>query len=462
MDYETFVAGKLGLSQPTGLVTVPPLSSSLFPFQTDLVTWALRRGRAALFASTGLGKTRMQLEWARVVADTAGPVLILAPLAVASQTAAEADSLGYSAKVCREMSDVAGRISVTNYDRLHKFDPSYFDGVVLDESSIIKHHDAKTLARLLDAFAETPYKLCATATPAPNDWTELGTHAEFLGVCSRTEMLAEFFCHDGGDTSVWRLKGHARQAFWRWVAAWGAMVRMPSDLGYDDGRYALPPLTVTPHTIPAETTDVFASGFLFVQEAGSMTERRAARRASMGRRIADCCATVNSDRQPWVVWCDLNDESDALTAGIDGAVEVRGNMTTDQKEKALGAFLRGDARVIVTKPKIAGWGLNWQHCARVAFVGATDSWESYYQAIRRCWRFGQTRPVDVHIWASEQEGSVMKNLLRKEEDAMRMSAALSKETAAIVAEQVRGMRRETNAYEPRVTMRVPSWIGADS
>ncbi len=462
MEYEAFVAKKLGLSQPTGLSSWQPLSTSLFPFQRDLVTWALRRGRAALFASTGLGKTRMQLEWARAISLEVGPVLILAPLAVASQTSAEADSLGYACNVCREQADVAGRISVTNYDRVHKFDPSYFRGVVLDESSIIKHHDAKTLAKLLEAFRDTPYKLCATATPAPNDWTELGTHAEFLGVCSRTEMLAEFFCHDGGDTSVWRLKGHARQAFWRWVAAWGAMVRLPSDLGYEDGRYALPPLRVAEHTIPAEQSDVFATGFLFAQEAGSLTERRAARRNSMGRRIAECVELVNRDRQPWVVWCDLNAESDALTAGIDGAIEVRGNMTTAQKEDALGKFLRGEARVIVTKPKIAGWGLNWQHCARVAFVGVTDSWESYFQAVRRCWRFGQTREVEVHLFASEQEGSVMKNLVRKEEDAMKMSEALSKETAAIVAEEVRGTKRETNAYDPRVRMTIPPWVGVDA
>jgi hypothetical protein len=254
MSYEDFVAGKLAFSGSTGIERIPDLSASLFPFQRDLVTWALRRGRAALFASTGLGKTRMQLEWARAVADQVGPVLILAPLAVASQTSAEADAIGYACRVCREMSDVAGRISVTNYDRLHKFDPDYFKGVVLDESSIIKHHDAKTLARMLSAFERTPFKLCATATPAPNDWTELGTHAEFLGVCSRAEMLAEFFCHDGGDTSVWRLKGHARGAFWRWVATWGALVRMPSDLGYDDGAYSLPPLDVTEHTILATTT----------------------------------------------------------------------------------------------------------------------------------------------------------------------------------------------------------------
>jgi superfamily II DNA or RNA helicase len=236
---------------------------------------------------------------------------------------------------------------------------------------------------------------------------------------------------------------------------------MPSDLGYADGSYALPPLVVTEHTIPAEQSDVFASGFLFAQEAGSLTERRAARRASMSQRIAECVAIVNADRQPWVVWAELNAESEALAEAIDGSIEITGSMKTQEKEDALRKFLRGDARVLVTKARIAGWGINMQSCARVAFVGVTDSFESYYQAVRRCWRFGQTREVHMHLFASEQEGSVMKNLVRKEQDAMAMSEALAKETAAIVAEQVRGMNRETNAYEPRVVMRVPEWVGQE-
>ncbi len=460
--YEDFVAGKLAFSGSTGIESIPPLSPSLFPFQRDLVTWALKRGRAAIFASTGLGKTRQELEYARVVSDHVGPVLILAPLAVAAQTSAEADMLGYSCKVCRDQSDVAGRISVTNYDRLHKFDPSYFKGVVLDESSCVKNYNAKTFTQLTDAFGRTEFRLCATATPAPNDWTELGTHAEFLGVCSRVEMLSEFFVHDGGDTSVWRLKGHARGAFWKWVASWGALVRMPSDFGYEDGAYKLPPLNIHEHVIAADQSEAFAAGQLFVTEAGSLMERRQARRASMSKRVAECVATVNADRQPWVVWCDLNDESDALTAGIDGAVEVRGSMTIDQKESALGKFLRGEARVIVSKPSVCGWGLNWQHCARMAFVGVTDSFEAYHQAVRRCWRFGQKRPVDVHLFASEQEGSVMKNLMRKEAEATKMGEALARETAAVMSENVRGLKRSTNIYEPRVRMIVPEWVGVDA
>jgi hypothetical protein len=459
VSYESFVAKKLSHAVPTGLASVPDLSPMLFPFQRDLVAWALRRGRAAIFAATGLGKSRMQLEWARQVADhTSCQVLVLAPLAVASQTQAEAVSVGIRAGVCREQADVAAPIAITNYERLHRFEPSAFAGVVLDESSIIKHHDAKTLRVLLDAFAATPFRLCATATPAPNDYTELGTHAEFLGICSRAEMLAEFFVHDGGETKNWRLKGHARQQFWRWVSTWGALVRAPSDLGYDDGAYALPPLNLSEHVMAAEQADAFAAGRLFVDEASTLSERRAARRTSIGKRVSACAELVNAEREPWVVWCDLNAESDALTDAIDGAIEVRGSMGIDEKEAALASFLRGQHRVLVTKPSIAGFGLNLQFCARQAFVGVTDSWEAYFQAVRRCWRFGQRRAVDVHIFIGEAEGAVLANLRRKEADAERMGAELSRETSAIVRDQVRGSSRMTNEYRPLVTMTVPDWI----
>lgn len=455
-QYEAFIARKLETAPPTGLEVMPTLSESLFPFQRDLTAWALRRGRAAIFADTGLGKTRMELEWARHIP---GDVLILAPLAVAAQTAREGEKIGVPVTVCREAEDVRPGVNVINYDRLHKIDPTRFTGVVLDESSIIKHHNAKTLRALLDAFERTPFKLCATATPAPNDYTELGNHAEFLGVATRSEMLAEFFVHDGGETQVWRLKGHARQAFWRWVASWGAFVRKPSDLGYAGDAYDLPALEIEQHVIPADQATVFATGNLFAVQAGDLMERRRARRASIAKRVEACAAIVNAERaEPWVVWCDLNDESDALANAIPGAVEIRGSMTTDEKEAALSAFAEGRARVIISKASITGWGLNWQHCARMAFVGVNDSWESYYQAVRRCWRFGQTRPVEVHIFASEAEGSVIDNLARKERDAAEMAAQLSAETGQMVRVQVTGSARDTNPYCPNVEMEIPSWL----
>jgi len=422
MIYTDYIARKLSTVPPTGLeqFSVP---ASLFPHQQALVSWALRRGRAAIFADTGLGKSRMQIAWADAVRrHTKRPVLILAPLAVAAQTVGEAAELGVEAVQCREQADAQGAgIAVTNYDRLHKFDPQAFGAVVLDESSCIKHHNTKTLATLLDSFRLTPFKLCATATPAPNDWTELGTHAEFLGICTRAEMLAEFFTHDGGDTQTWRLKGHARQVFWQWVCSWGALVRRPSDLGFNDSAYALPPLHVHEHTVE---TDMPTNGMLFACEAQTLSERRDARRMSIEDRVRDCAAIVNADRQPWVVWCDLNAEGDALTAAIDGAVQIAGADDVEVKEQRLADFAAGRVRVLVTKPSIAGFGLNWQHCARMAFVGLDDSFEKFYQAVRRCYRFGQKRSVQVHLFTAENEGQILANLRRKEAQHHEMSASM--------------------------------------
>lgn len=460
--YDEFVARKLAVVPPTGITTELDLPSSLFPFQRDLVSWACRRGRAAIFADTGLGKTAMSLSWAReVVRATGGDVLVLAPLAVAAQTAAEGNRLGVHVEVCRDGSDVRAGVNVANYERLHRFDPSRFAGVVLDESSCIKHHDAKTLRTLLDAFSRTPFRLACTATPAPNDHAELGTHAEFLGVSTRAEMLAEFFCHDGGETQTWRLKGHARTAFWRHVASWGALLRRPSDLGYDDGGYALPDLVVAEHVVAAPVETYRAAGMLFAGEARTLSERRDARRASTVDRVAACAARVNADAEPWIVWCDLNAESDALARAIPGAVEIRGSDDIDVKEQRLRDFSEGRVRVLVTKPSIAGFGLNWQHCARVAFVGVTDSWEAYYQSVRRCWRFGQRRAVEVHIHASEAEGAVLANLRRKEIDARRLGEELARETADAVRAEVCGQTRTTNGYNAAKRICVPMWLSTE-
>ena len=462
MDYAAFVDRKLTRSPATGLAAVPALLPALKPHQRDLVGWALRRGRAAIFADTGLGKMLMELVWsAEVAAHTGGDVLILAPLAVAQQIEAEGARFGIPVTRCHDGADVRPGINVTNYDRIHRFDAARFVAVVLDESGCIKHHDTKTLRVLLDAFAATPWKLCGSATPAPNDWTELGTHAEFLGVCSRTEMLAEFFCHDGGETQVWRLKGHARAAFWRFVATWAALVRRPSDLGHDDADYALPPLDVREHILAADAGTVKASGMLFATEARSLMERRSARRASTDARVARCAADVNAHGEACVVWCDLNAESDALAKAIDGAVEIRGSDDLATKEARLAAFARGEIRVLVTKPSICGWGLNWQHCRRTAFVGVTDSWEAYYQAVRRFWRFGQRRRVEVDIYASEVEGAVVANLRRKEESARSMAEALSAETREAVRAEVTGQLRVTNEHAPGVRLVVPAWLQSE-
>lgn len=456
-DYGAYVSRKLSRVPPTGIAGDFFVPDSLFPHQAALTSWAIRRGRAAIFADTGLGKSRMQLSWADAVHRyTKRPVLILAPLAVASQTVIEGHSLSLGIAHCRDGAEVGPGINITNYDRLHRFDPSMFGGVVLDESSCIKHHDAKTLRVLLDAFRDTPFKLCATATPAPNDWTELGTHAEFLGICTRQEMLAEFFTHDGGDTSVWRLKGHARDIFWRWVCSWGALIRRPSDLGFDDSAYALPPLHLHEHTVE---TEMPTNGMLFAAEAQTLSERRDARRMSIEDRVSDCARIVNAETdEPWVVWCDLNAEGNALTKAINGAVQIAGADSADLKEQRLADFAAGKFRVLVSKPSICGFGLNWQHAARMAFVGVTDSFESYYQAVRRCWRFGQKRDVHVHIFASGAEGAVVANLKRKERDALAMAESLSQETKGAVMAEVVGLQRQTNLYAATQPVAVPAFL----
>lgn len=459
MSYQDFIENKTILAVPTGLEDVSGLPSKMLPHQADLTKWALRRGRAAIFADTGLGKSFMEISWANAIYQATGrDVIILAPLAVAAQTVSEGVKFGVKVNHARDGADVVPGINVTNYDRLHRFDPSAFGAVVLDESSCIKHHTSKTFDTLVQAFAGCPYRLCATATPAPNDWTELGTHAEFLGICTRAEMLAEYFVHDGGDTQTWRLKGHARAMFWQWVASWGAMVRKPSDLGHDDTLYNLPPLTVSEHIVDADESGLVTDGMLFALEASSLSERRAARKASMAERVAACAAIANEDRQSWIIWGELNAETEALTKAIDGAVEIRGSDDVDVKEQRLADFASGKIRVLVTKPSIAGWGLNWQHCARMAFVGVTDSFESYYQATRRCWRFGQEREVNVHLFSSNLEGAVLANLMRKETDAAIMGEALSAETNAAVRAQVIGQERTTNIHAAPHRVVAPSWL----
>ena len=459
MEYSEFIAGKFAAAMPTGFEGPFDLPVSLFPMQHDLVSWSLKRGRAAIFADTGLGKSRMQVAWAAKVHELTGLcVMILAPLAVAQQTIAEGAEIGVTITRCREPEDVRPGLNITNYDRIHKFDCSQFGAVVLDESSCIKHHTAKTLQTLMDSFGHCHYKLCATATPAPNDWTELGTHAEFLGICSRAEMLAEFFVHDGGETQTWRLKGHARHLFWQWVASWGAMIRKPSDLGYDDAMYALPPLTVVDHVVDTDEDKIADNGMLFALEASTMSERREAKKASMANRVRQCADIVNGSDATWVVWCELNAEADALKAAIPDAVEIRGPDDADLKERRLMEFAQGKTRVLITKASITGWGLNWQHCHNTAFVGVSDSFEAYYQAIRRFWRFGQKQEVTVHRFASQLESAVMKNLERKQVISIEMGESLAMETRAAVTAQIKGAVRATNSYNAIHKVKSPSWL----
>lgn len=461
MSYSDFIGRKFALHQPTGLASLPQLPDSLFPHQKIICQWALKRGRAAAFLQTGLGKSRLQVSWADALVHALGiDVIIYAPLTVAAQTVREASAIGIHITHVRDLDDVRPGINITNYDRRHKLDMNRFGAIVLDESGIIKNDNSKTFQSLCEACSHIPFKLCCSATPAPNDWTELGTHAEFLGVCTQQEMLAEFFVHDGGETQVWRLKGHARKQFWKWVSSWGALVRKPSDLGYDDGLYALPPLHMHEHQVGSSLQA--SDGMLFAFEAKTLTERRDARKASMAGRVEACAALVNADAEQWFVWTDLNAESEALTALIPGAVEITGSDAPEFKESALLDFIDGKIRVIVTKVKIAGFGINAQGCAHQAFVGMNDSYEGFYQAVRRSWRFGQRREVNVHVFTSQFEGAVVANIKRKGEAAEEMGEELSRETAESVRAEVFGLTRETNPYNANKIIAAPAWLTTES
>jgi hypothetical protein len=453
IDYESFLAQKLIASQPSGFtVDDDKLSKHAFDYQRAIVKWACYRGKAAIFARYGTGKTIIQLDWAHQVANhTDGNVLIVAPLAVAKQTEREGIKFGLPVTLCRSQSDVAPGVNITNYEMLHKFDPRIFSGVVLDESSILKHIDSSTRGLLLDWFQMTPYKLCCTATPSPNDYTELGGHSAFLNVMSASEMLSTFFYHDGGDTSKWTLMHHARDQFWKWVSSWAVMMRTPADLGFDASRYTLPALNM--HEITVQSDDA-TEGYLFAMEALTLTDRRTARRGSLEDRVKAAAELANNSTDQWLIWCNLNDESAALKAAINGAVEVKGADSTDHKERSMMGFVDGSIRVLVSKPSICGFGMNFQNCHNMAFVGLSDSFEEMDQAIHRCHRFGQVSDVDCYVIVSSQEGSVVRNIQRKRESNQQMSDEL----AAHVAVNLDIAESARPTYHANSNLIVPAWL----
>lgn len=462
MDYEEFLKTKVIVAPESGFDVAPEqMNRNLFEWQRDIVRWSLKKGKAALFEDCGLGKTIQQLEFADHVSKKTGkPVLIVAPLAVADQTRREGMRFGYSVKVCRTQKDVEPGINITNYEMLEHFQAETFGGVVLDESSILKNYSGTIRTQIIEMFRQTPYKLSCTATPAPNDYMELGNQAEFLGVMSRTEMLSTFFIHDGGETSKWRLKGHAEQEFWSWLATWAVVLTTPADLGYPADGFDLPEKETIEHTVKSEQeTGVGENVSMFTVTAKTLLERRGARRDSLEARcqLASDLVKECPDEQ-WLIWCDLNTESETLARLIDGAVEVRGSDSPDYKAKMLNAFTTGDVRYMVSKPSIAGFGLNWQNCHNMIFVGLSDSYEMMYQAIRRCWRFGQTRKVYVHIVTSEAEGAVKENIDRKEKQSERMTAEMVRHTKDILEKEIRGTVKISVAYDPKIEMILPEWL----
>lgn len=421
MSYAEFLERKLAAVPRGGvMIDASGLHGSLYPWQADIVRWACEVGRAAIWADTGLGKTRMQLEWARVTAGPSGVALVVAPLAVCEQTVREAAVLDITARYVRSDEDISGPgVFVTNYEMVERFDPDQLAAVVLDEASILKQSTGATRTMLIEHFAGVPRRLACTATPAPNEPEELTNQAAFLGVMTRANMLAAYFVHD---QDGWRPKGHARAPMFRWMASWALAIRRPSDLGYDDEGYDLPGLAIEPHLLPVE---VEADGQLFATELGGVGGRAQIRKDTLTARCECAAALVAAEpTEPWVLWCGLNDEADLLASLIPASVNVRGAMSPQEKADELLRFADGATRVLITKPSLAAFGLNWQHCARMVFVGLSDSYEAYYQAIRRCYRYGQTRVVIAHVVLSEIEAQIAVNISRKERDASRVTAEL--------------------------------------
>lgn len=444
--YKSFLQSKRITDAPSGF-DPQNLHASLFDWQKDIVRWACKRGRAALFEDCGLGKTPQQLVWAQNVCEqTGGKVLILAPLAVSYQTKYEGEKFSIPVTVCKDQSEVKPGINITNYEKLQHFIPKEFAGIVLDESSILKSYTGKIRTQIIESFNQTPYRLACTATPAPNDYMELGNHAEFLGIMSRVEMLATFFTHDGGETSKWRLKGHAESEFWKWLASWAVYIRKPSDLGYSDDDFILPEKIETINQIEGFTPD----GYLFPVAASTLEEQRKVKRNSISARVQACADLVNSRTSGhWIVWAELNDEADALEKAIQGAVQIAGSDNPDEKERRLIEFSQGKIRALVTKASIAGFGMNWQHCNQMAFVGLSHSYEDLYQAIRRCWRFGQKQPVDVFLFMVDGEQAILENLKRKETEAVRMAENLKEHVAELNKINIKALEKESDTYKVR-------------
>lgn len=457
MNYASFLQTKAPRALERGLTTIPTLSPHLFDFQRHCVEFLLHIGAGGLFLDTGLGKTLVQLEFLEHARHTGnGKALLMTPLAVAGQIHREADKFGFKSRVIRDQSDAGPGINICNYDRLHLIEPDQFCAVSLDEASILKSFGGKTARSLIDAFADYRFKIVATATPAPNDHMELGQYAEFCNVMQSNEMLSRFFINDASTASQqWRLKRHGVEAFWDWMASWCRLAQMPSDLGDADEGFVLPALNIVRHRA-SESAPVLTGG-LFGDESLTATNMHQVKRATAGKRATMAANLAADDDEPWVLWCDTDYESDAIMDALDGVsrvVEVRGSMSAEKKESALDAFSCGEARIMVTKPSVAGFGLNWQHCARTCFVGRSFSYESWYQAVRRFWRFGQKRTVDVHLIVAEGEDSIARVINRKADDhdsmkrAMRAAMGRNKGTAS--ATKV--------IYNPQHQGKLPSWL----
>jgi len=457
MNYQQFLDTKSFIHQETAFSGDIWEPSEMFPFQRDCVEWALKRGKSALFLDTGLGKTITQLTWAKNVTDyTNKPVLIVAPLCVSHQTVREGEKFGIDCCTVKDDSCIVENttgVYVTNYEMLKNFNSELFAGIVLDESSILKGMQG-SIRKMITEFAKNiPFRLSCTATPSPNDFMELGSQSEFIGLMSQVEMLAMFFIHDGADTAKWRLKGHGKSKFWEWLATWSIVLRSPSDIGYDGSDYHLPEINYCEYIIDTVPTDD-----MFVTVAQGLQERNKARKESVEDRCKQAAEIANSIDDHVLIWCNLNNEGELLESLIDDSVNVYGSMKPELKEKNLLGFTDGEVKKLISKPSIAGFGMNWQHCNQVIFVGLSDSWEKYYQAIRRCWRFGQQRQVTVHIVSADTEGAVVANIKRKEAQNKEMGESMANHMQGFTVAQIQGAKTEKTDYMPSVNFKLPSFI----
>lgn len=454
-DYERFLARKRPSVKRNGLTRIPELNGMLLPFQENVVSYCLSIASGAAFLDTGLGKTFIQLEWARVVAEVENkPVLILTPLAVAAQTKAQADHFGIESRIVREQAQVRSGINIANYEILHKLDPDSFSGVVLDESSIVKSYTGVVANRLIDAFAGHRWRLACTATPAPNDHMELGQHSAFLGIMPSNEMLSRWFVADQDRMAGYRLKGHAVKPFWEWVASWSRCASLPSDLGeYNDSGFILPELIETKHIIQADLTQS-TEGLLFRVPEMSATSVHKEKRLTCDNRADEVAAIVDEERdEAWSIWCDTDYEADALMERIPDAVEVRGSQRMEEKEEKLIAFSTGQARMLISKPSVCGYGMNWQHCARTAFVGQSFSFQAKYQALRRHYRFGQKRSVHCHDVMADTELAIWNVVQRKAKDHQTMKVEMA--SAMRRAQQSHQIKLQ---YAPTIPIVFPTWL----
>lgn len=446
VSYEDFVKNKLRKVQPVGFNPPLPLNEKLFDWQKVVVTHGLKLGRCAFFEDCGLGKAAQQMEWAKqVCAKTGGKVLILAPIGVTNQTQeVEAPKFGYEVTRCKSGEDVKDGINITNYERLHLFDGVEFSGVVLDESSILKSFDGKTRKRLTERFASTPYRLCCTATPAPNDFTELGQHADFLGVCSPAQMLATYFINDTFDTGTWRVKGHAEEAFWKWVSSWAVCISKPSDIGFGDDGFNLPELSIEPIWIDVnETSEERKEGELFRVANTSATTINKEMRMSMDDRVKMVKEIIGNSKEQWSVWCNLNDEQGALEKALgDGCVSVKGSSTEVQRINRERDWRTGKVQTMVSKGSIFGYGMNWQHCHNL-IVFPTYSHEDFYQIVRRFYRFGQKEMVKCFLILPRTAHSVLNALNRKKDQHELMQKMMRYTREAIGVETIKEVKMNT-------------------